>query len=157
MALEHVEKRAKRIRERRIELGMTQEELAERMQEIHIKRRPESLPDKTRGQMVSDWERAVNDPRGYKLELLAEALEWEVADLEADNPRHKNGTHPDLMDALSAAPSVSGLAAAVDDLTKQVAALKAELRAGLGKVQKAQEDQQKLLERVARSRATGSK
>src|ERR1044072_1064839 len=75
------------MRRRREELGLTQEQVADRMQDAHAARQPEADPDKTRGQMVSDWERAVNDPRGYKLELLAEALEWTVADLEADQPK----------------------------------------------------------------------
>lgn len=86
MALEHVERRAARMRARRKELGLTQEAVADRMQEIHAERHPDAPADQTRGQMVSDWERAVNEPSPKKLELLAAALDWTVGDLNTDPP-----------------------------------------------------------------------
>jgi len=89
MALAHIERRAERVRKRRDELGLTQEQVADRMQDIHRERHPEADPDRTRGQMVSDWERAVNEPSPAKLELLAAALDWTVAELNADQPKHR--------------------------------------------------------------------
>lgn len=75
---------------------MTQEELADRMQDVHRELHPDESPDRTRGQMVSDWERAVNEPSPAKLELLAAALMWTVGDLNADEPDRSSGT-PDLV------------------------------------------------------------
>lgn len=109
MALEHIEKRAARIAERRGELGLTQEQVADLMQDAHKKRNPDAGPDKTRGQMVSDWERAVNEPSPAKLELLADALETTVADLnagpKADRAR-KPATAPDPFVAQQGEPPV---------------------------------------------------
>jgi transcriptional regulator with XRE-family HTH domain len=99
MALEHIERRARRMRERREELQLTQEQVADRMQDTHRERHPDQEPDRTRGQMVSDWERAVNEPSPPKLELLAAALEWTVADLNTDQPSERNGA-PDVIGAL---------------------------------------------------------
>ena len=94
MALEHIEQRAARIKARRDELHLTQEEVADRMQDIHRERNPEGPADKTRGQMVSDWERAANEPSSRKLELLAAALETTVAELSV-NPPERSGPTPD--------------------------------------------------------------
>lgn len=154
MALEHVTKRGKRAKARREELDLTQEDVAERIQELHAERNPGADRDKTRGQMISDYERGINDPRGARLELWAEALEWTVGDLEADKPATDGN---DLMDELSAATRESALEEAVSTLTKQVKALETQLSADLGKVQKALEAQQTQLEHVVHNRATGAK
>ena len=99
MALEHIEMRAKNIRDRREKLDLTQEEVADRMHDAKRRRDPDGEPDKTTGQMISDYERAVNDPSPPKLELLAEALETTVAELSA-RPADKGAT-PDLMATLA--------------------------------------------------------
>ena len=139
MALEHVEKRAQRIKQRREELRLTQEQVAERMQEAHSRRAPGQEPDRTRGQMVSDWERAVNDPRGYKLELLAEALETTVAHLETDPPSEESEESP--LDALSKKKgeeaSTTEVVAAVEALRLEMVATRTRLLAEIGKVQAA--------------------
>lgn len=122
MALEHVERRAARIRERRLELGLTQEDLADRMIEIHRRRNPDAPPDRTRGQMVSDWERAVNAPTGRKLELLAEALETTVADLTAGpkSERTKPSGTPDLLSVGQSQPSDSDLGSRLDHMESRI-------------------------------------
>jgi transcriptional regulator with XRE-family HTH domain len=138
MALEHVEKRARRIKERREELGLTQEQVAERMQEAHMARQPDADPDRTRGQMVSDWERAVNDPRGYKLELLAEALGWTVADLEADQPNDDK----DLLGQLSNGELPAEVVQAVErlrlELRQEIVEVRSQLLAEIERVRNAQ-------------------
>jgi transcriptional regulator with XRE-family HTH domain len=112
MAAEHVLRRGKRAKKRREELQLTQEDVAERIQELHAERFPDKASDKTRGQMISDYERGINDPRGERLELWAAALGWMTADLEADSPQKKNG---DLMDGLSEAQEGAELPQQVAD------------------------------------------
>lgn len=119
MALDHIERRAKRIRRRRKELRMTQEDVAERMQEIHAERHPDEPPDQTRGQMVSDWERSVNEPRARKLELLAAALDWTVGDLSADDT--EESPTPDVMSEL--APPASQILRHVQENSESLAEL----------------------------------
>lgn len=101
MASERLARRGERAKARRRELELTQEDIADRIQELHAERNPGAPQDRTRGQTVSDYERGVNDPRGERLEIWAEALGWTVADLEADAPRQKNGG--DLMGSLTGA------------------------------------------------------
>lgn len=100
MALEHIERRAARMRARREELGLSQEAVADRMQDIHAEHHPDEPRDRTRGQMVSDWERAVNEPSPKKIELLAAALSWTVGDLNSDAVDESTET-PDVLGALS--------------------------------------------------------
>lgn len=109
MALDHIEKRARRIRELRGNLGLSQEGLADRMQEVHRERHPDLPPDQTRGQMVSDWERAVNEPSPKKLELLAGALGVTVAELSVDPP-DKTMTPDPFAHRISAQPILDRLA-----------------------------------------------
>lgn len=109
MALEHIEKRARRIRELRSNLGLSQEGLADRMQEVHRERNPDAPPDQTRGQMVSDWERAVNEPSPKKLELLAGALGVTVAQLSVDPP-DKTTTPDPFARPISSRPILDRLA-----------------------------------------------
>ena len=49
MALAHVEMRAQNLRAARASLGLTQEEVADRMHEIKTRRDPSGPPDKTTG------------------------------------------------------------------------------------------------------------
>lgn len=118
MALEHIERRAERMRERRKELGLTQEEVADRMQETHRDRHPDGEPDHTRGQMVSDWERAVNEPSAPKLELLAAALEWTVGDLNTDS--RETVETPDVLGELSEGAQLDRIEEKLDVLLKLV-------------------------------------
>lgn len=126
MALEHIEKRAARIKAQREELGLSQEALADRMQEVHAERFPDREPDQTRGQMVSDWERAVNEPSPRKLELLALALETSVAALSTDAP-DKNGSIPDPFG--QASPGATSESGAVAGLRAQMMARSTAIRA----------------------------
>lgn len=118
MALEHIEMRAKNIRDRREKLDLTQEEVADRMHDAKRRRDPDGEPDKTTGQMISDYERAVNDPSPPKLELLAEALETTVAELSA-RPADKGAT-PDLMATLAPDAEAGELQEAVDELRARI-------------------------------------
>src|SRR3954471_22187860 len=63
VAQEHVEKLGARIRERREELGLSQDELGRR------------IGLKATGNYVSRWERAANQPDDDYLPLIAKALE----------------------------------------------------------------------------------
>lgn len=105
MALEHIERQGRRIRERRVELGLTQEQIAERMQAAWAEQHPSEDADRTRGQMVSDWERAANAPSPGKLELLASALDTNVADLMAgpldERGKSESGETPDVIGTLN--------------------------------------------------------
>lgn len=110
---------------------------------------------------VERWEKGMTGGAMDSLTLIAEALETTTDDLLAAAATHGKPKPPedggDLMDALSGASRENALEAAVADLTKQVVALKTELSAEMGKVQKALGAQQKQLERVVRSRATKRK
>jgi len=130
MALEHQERRARRLAERRAELNLTQEEVAERMQDAWAKLYPDQKPDRTRGQMVSDWERAENDPSPAKLELLATALETTVADLSAgpkSERRRKPEKAPDPF-AQGGEGTLSEIRDLIDSLTTTVLGLQDEQR-----------------------------
>lgn len=139
MALEHIERRAARMRRRREELGLTQEEVADRMQDIHTERSPDEPRDKTRGQMVSDWERSINEPSPAKLELLASALGWTVGDLNG-GAAEKEPT-PDLMGTLSPTLEAADLAELHRKLD-QVLAGQTELRSEIAQVRLLQGAQQ---------------
>jgi transcriptional regulator with XRE-family HTH domain len=69
MALEHLRALGERARQRREELGLTQEEVARRM------------PGNVSGARVSLWERGKNRPHDGNLEEYAKALETTVAAL----------------------------------------------------------------------------
>lgn len=94
MALAHIEMRAKNLRDRRDQLDLTQEEVVDRMHDAKRRLYPDQPPDKTTAQMLSDWERAVNEPTALKLELLAVALETDVPSL-SNPPADKSRGTPD--------------------------------------------------------------
>lgn len=83
MAAEYVARIGERIRTRREELGLTQEEVARR------------LPGKVTGQRVSLWERGEHQPRADSLEAVAKALDVPVTYFLAAAP-DKTET-PDLV------------------------------------------------------------
>jgi transcriptional regulator with XRE-family HTH domain len=87
MAAEYVARIGERIRTRREELGLTQEEVARR------------LPGKVTGQRVSLWERGEHQPRADSLEALAKALDVSVSYFLAAQP-DKTQT-PDLVGTMS--------------------------------------------------------
>lgn len=119
MALEHMERRGHRAKRRREELDLTQEDVAERIQEIHRQRKPDESPDKTRGQMVSDWERAVNEPLPHKLELWAAALDWTVGDLNSD-PAAETGDLDELVIREGVADQLDRIETKLDQLLDQL-------------------------------------
>lgn len=82
MAAEYLERMGERIRQRREEFGLTQEELARQM------------PGQVTGARISLWERGKNRPRDDSLESLAKVLKVDVAYFMADEP-DKSRT-PDL-------------------------------------------------------------
>lgn len=132
MALEHIERRARRMRERREELDLTQEEVAARMIEVCRERYPDEPEDRTRGQMVSDWERAVNSPSPRKLELLAAALDTTVEDFARgpvservpapeDTPDLLAGFNGDARDRLAATfEALAGHLASIDQRLERI-------------------------------------
>jgi transcriptional regulator with XRE-family HTH domain len=140
MALEHVLRRGKRAKKRREDLGLTQEDVAERIQALHAERNPDAPRDKTRGQMISDYERGVNDPRGARLELWAAALDWVVGDLEADRPISPSDDFSDRLREAEPNPELREVLESVARVEKRLAALEATLLAEIGQVRKAQED-----------------
>ena len=159
MALEHIEKRAGRIRARREELGLTQEDVADRMQDIYREKNPEARPDRTRGQMVSDWERAENEPSPRKLELLAEALQTTVAELSVDAP-DKSGPTPDPFSqngSSTESGTVAALMTRIDELESAADSRHSELMSKLSEVSDELERLQKLERRPGRGRVAGSK
>ena len=93
MALEHIEQRAARIKARRDELHLTQEEVADRMQDIHRERNPEGPADKTRGQMVSDWERAANEPSSRNPETSPNDRSLSLLSIGATGPGISRSSH----------------------------------------------------------------
>lgn len=106
MALDHIQRRADRIRERREELDLTQEQVADLMHVAQRELNPDEPDDRTRGQMVSDWERAVNSPSPAKLELLAIALTTTVADLSAGPKDQRDADKtPSLIETMEGDPS----------------------------------------------------
>lgn len=74
MAAEYLERMGERIRQRREEFGLTQEELARQM------------PGRVTGARISLWERGKNRPRDDSLESLAKVLKVDVAYFMADEP-----------------------------------------------------------------------
>lgn len=122
VAREYVENLGKRIRERRVELGLSQDELARK------------VGLKATGNYVSRWERGVVEPEGDYLELVAKALETSVGDLmsgpKAD--RSKSET-PDLMgkvkneadlraEVQELKDMLNGIATAIEGLSTQLEA-----------------------------------
>lgn len=84
MAAEYLERMGARIKARREELGLTQDEVAGKM------------PGKVNGQRISLWERGKNRPRDDALEALAGVLDVDVSYFMASEPT--NGDTPDLME-----------------------------------------------------------
>lgn len=74
MAAQYVANIGRRIRERRDELHLSQEDVAR------------ELPGKVSGNQVSRWERGLHRPNDAALEALAKALEVEVAYFLSDGP-----------------------------------------------------------------------
>lgn len=82
MAAEHVRALGERIRLRREELGMTQDEVARKMQ------------GSVDGQRVSKWERGENRPRDESLEDLARVLKTSATTLLAPAPNGNETPDP---------------------------------------------------------------
>jgi transcriptional regulator with XRE-family HTH domain len=127
MAAEHVRALGERIRVRREELGMTQDEVARQMKGT------------VDGQRISKWERGENRPRDESLEDLARVLQTTIAGL--------------LMPELdkTETPDLSKLALPADALTSRFDALEERVTAQLAeharKVEALLRDQDALLER----------
>lgn len=102
MAAEHVQALGERIRLRREELGMTQDEVARAMQ------------GSVDGQRISKWERGENRPRDESLEDLARVLKTTPAALLI--PLTEKGATPDLS---SPAQDDDSVMRRVEDLLKQ--------------------------------------
>lgn len=93
VAGEMAERIGARIKQRRLELGLNQRELADR---IGI--------DSVDNQRISDWERAVNKPSERYLNAVADALERSVSWFYETDKRETpdlmttvNGTNPDRL------------------------------------------------------------
>lgn len=82
MASEMAEQIGERIRQRRMQLGLKQRELADLLNEPAID-----------NQRISDWERGVNKPSERYMQSLARALERDVAWFYGSG----KGPTPDLM------------------------------------------------------------
>lgn len=147
MASERLLRRGERAKARRRELELTQEDVADRIQEIHAERNPGKGLDKTRGQTVSDYERGVNDPRDERLELWAAALGWTVAELESEPPAEEKGG--DLMGSLNGAQAQTELPEQVADA---LGALQAKLTEKLDKMNDELAELRQLLESSGRKR-----
>lgn len=93
VAKAQAQKIGRRIRERRDELELTQKELAARM----------TASPGADAQQVSNWERGIHKPSDDNLEILAEALETDMADLVSGplSERKPKGDTPDLAAALN--------------------------------------------------------
>lgn len=74
MAIEHIARMGVRIRQRREELSLTQEDVAR------------AMPGKTTGNQVSRWERGANRPGDQQLEHLAKILKVDPAYFMAASP-----------------------------------------------------------------------
>jgi len=140
---EEAELIGRRMAERRIELGLTQREVAERM------------PGSTQGSDVSRWARGKHSPE--PMPQIAEALATTIADLVSGplaERAAKEQDAPDLLDKLSEKTSngqLSALRGEVAQLGDQIAALETTLLAELGQLRSVQEDQQKRQGREKRS------
>lgn len=91
MATEVVHRVGRRIKERRLEMGLNQGQLAARI-----------AGDAVNNQRVSDWERGVNKPSERYMELIAAALERPIAWFYAEDNTEETA---DLMGALRSTPS----------------------------------------------------
>lgn len=89
---EHVERMGRRIKERRLELGLKQIELARQ------------ISDSVDSSQISRWERGKHDPSSDHKEALAAALDTTVGDLMAGPEAERETTDetPNLMDEMSA-------------------------------------------------------
>lgn len=109
MAVEHVKRTGRGIAARRVELDLTQHQLAERLPETSID-----------GQRISKWERGVNQPTADNLEALARALDTTVAELVAGPPKERgatpNGPGPSQLDRIER--KLDGLAERLDALSR---------------------------------------
>ncbi len=107
MAAEHLRRLAGRIKERRLELELSQDELARR------------IGGKTTGTYVSRWERGANEPSD--LDAVADALETTVADL-ASGPvaerKPKPVEAPDLLGTLNGPDRLTLIEAKLDCLLR---------------------------------------
>jgi transcriptional regulator with XRE-family HTH domain len=83
MAAQYVANIGRRIRERREELGLSQEDVAR------------ELPGKVSGNQVSRWERGLHRPNDPALEALGQALNVEVAYFLGDGPSTSADTAED--------------------------------------------------------------
>lgn len=114
MAAEHAERIGARIKAAREDLGLTQNELADRM------------AGKSDGTQVSKWERGANRPTDTNLEQIAKALGKDISWFLMPEP-DKNTT-PDLFGITGAGeggPPLDRLAT-VEELLRQVLARQAE-------------------------------
>lgn len=101
MAAEYLERMGARIRARREELHLTQEDVARR------------FPGRTTGNQISRWERGANRPGDQQLEALAKVLDVPVAYFFAPPPT-SNGT-----DVLSALRPADGQLDRIERLLQQ--------------------------------------
>lgn len=113
-----------RMRERRLELKLKQREVAER------------IPGNVEGKDVSRWENGHHRPHSDTLSHIATALETTVADLLSGPmaDRQERGPAPDPF-----ATSPDSESETVRELRSEIAALRTELLAEIGKVREAQE------------------
>lgn len=110
MAKEHAQRIGRRLRKRRLELGLNQREVADRMKNRAVS-----------NQHVSNWERGVYKPSDENLSDLAQALELDgIAYFYADEPQKET---PDLIGALSGGTATEQILASLDALRAEIAEL----------------------------------
>lgn len=105
------EQMAARIRTRRMELGLNQRELAERIPSATVS-----------NQTVSLWERAVNQPTGRNLDMLVEALEVDHAYLY-ERKQDKSRPAPNLMAVMSDESQLNRIEKMLEDVLSRLDAL----------------------------------
>jgi transcriptional regulator with XRE-family HTH domain len=105
------EQMAARIRRRRMELGLNQRELAERIPSATVS-----------NQTVSLWERAVNQPTGRNLDMLVEALEVDHAYLY-ERQQDKSRPTPNLMAVMSDESQLDRIEKMLESVLKRLDAL----------------------------------
>jgi transcriptional regulator with XRE-family HTH domain len=132
MAAEHVRALGERIRLRREELGMTQDEVARQMKGT------------LDGQRISKWERGENRPRDESLEDLARVLQTTALALLAPKPR-TNGTPNETPDPFA---GQDALADRLDRIEAAVSELRREREQGIAEVQALLRRQDAVLERI---------
>lgn len=115
---EEAERIGGRMRERRLELGLTQREVADR------------IPGSTEGKDISRWEGGHHRPVSDTLDAIATALETDVGDLYAGPvaTRKSKGPTPDLLSKLDRQTAQS-LSERLDEALEILHSLRAALAA----------------------------